>query len=137
MDTASQKKKYNHRKAECLGHYGYGSGRERKDFCSDSCPFARKCWKQTVAKGVTRYFPPSDVLVYNSLIDKWMRKYPNKPIKARRLAMKESIKKGKYDPYLAIVVMNTHRGYDDNPASVREFKGGMWMYHGAMVAFYA
>jgi hypothetical protein len=128
-------RKYNHRKAECRGNYGYGSGRERKEFC-ETCPVSRECWRQTVAKGVTRFFPPGDVLTYNGFVEKWLRKYPDKPIKARRLAMKEAIKKGKYDPYLQIVIMNTRRGYEDNPDTVREFKGGVWYYHEAIAAYY-
>lgn len=130
-------KKMNHRKAECKGHYGYGNGRERKDFCRDICPISRKCWRQTVATGITKYFPASDVLPFNSLIAKWMRKYPDRPIKARRLALKESIEKGKYDPYLQIVVINTQRGVQDSSASYLPFKGGVWFYHGAIVAYHA
>lgn len=130
-------KSLDYKKAACLGNYGYGSGRTGKDFCKDTCPATRQCWKQTIAKGVTRYFPPSDVLVFNSLIDKWLRKYPNRPIKARRLALKEAIEKGKYDPYLQIVVMNTQRGVEDRPIAMREFKGGVWFWHGAVVAYHA
>lgn len=136
-DTGSETRKYNYKTAECIGHYGYGNGRARNDFCGDQCPVSRQCWKQTVAKGVTRYFPPSDVLAFNSLIEKWMRKYPKQPNRARRLALKEIIRQGKYDPYLQIVIMNTRRGFNDQPGPVREFKGGLWFYHGAMVAYYA
>lgn len=76
-------------------------------------------------------------MVYNSLIAKWMKKYPKNPVKARRLAMKESIAKGGYDPYLQIVVANTKRGYEDVPDAIKQFSGGLWMYHGAMAAYYA
>lgn len=130
-------RKLNHRKAECQGLYGYGNGRERRDFCSETCPVSRQCWKKTVAEGITTSFPPSDVLPFNSLITKWLRRYPDKPIKARRLALKESIKKGLYDPYLQIVVMNTQRGVNDSSASYLPFKGGVWFYHGAIVAYHA
>lgn len=129
--------KPNPRKQECLGNYGYGSGRERKDFCGLNCPKSRECWKQTVAKGITSAFPPSYVLTYNSLIAKWMRKYPKQPIKARRLALKESISKGLTDPYLEIVVKNTQRGVEDAPAPYKQFKGGTWFYHGAVIAYHA
>jgi hypothetical protein len=136
-DTSSPKKKPDHRKAECKGRYGYGNGRERSDFCADTCPLSRECWRQTVAKGVTRYFPPSLVLTYNGIVNKWMRKYPKQKIKARRLAMKEMIRKGMPDPYLQIVVWNTQDGHEDSPAAVREFKGGVWFYHGAIAAYHA
>lgn len=129
------KERLDYKKAECLGNYG--NGRARKDFCGDVCEVSRKCWRQTVAKGITLYFPPSDVLAYNGFIAKWFRKYPENSVKARRLALKESIKKGLYDPYLQIVVMNTQRGIKDSPAAMQQFKGGVWYYHGAIVAYHA
>jgi hypothetical protein len=136
-DIQSVARKPNYKKAECLGQYGYGNGRTRSNFCQDKCPVFRQCWKETVAKGITRYFPPSDVLEFNSILEKWMRKYPDKPKKARRLAMKEVIEKGKYDPYLQIVVLNTQQGVADQPDPMRQFRGGLWQYHGAIAAYHA
>lgn len=41
------------------------------------------------------------------------------------------------DPYLELVVRNTQKGIEDSPPLLLQFKGAVYFYHGAIVAYHA
>jgi hypothetical protein len=122
----------NYRQAECIGLYGYGSGRTGgQDFCGSLCPVARKCWKRTAKKALVSN-PPSLVLRYQELINRVLRRGGSAQ-KAERLATRALAAKGEMSPYVATVSRNTQRGYEDAPEWTRKYKGGVWFWMDGVV----
>jgi hypothetical protein len=127
--------KLNHRKAECIGLFGYGNGRNGgQEFCLARCPIARKCWKRT-AKTALEKNTPSLVLRYQELVNRVLRDGGSRE-KAERLATRALAAKGEMSPYLFVVIRNTQRGYEDAPQWVRKFQGGAWYYYGSVVGYH-
>lgn len=127
------KKPYNYKRAECVGLFGYGNGRDGKEFCSTKCPKAKTCWAKTT-KRVKETYPPAVMFPYFSAVEKAVTKYGEK--KGRRVAVKKLIDAGKIDPYLDQVMLNTQMGVEHQPDSMRQFKGGSWYQHGNVISYH-
>jgi hypothetical protein len=126
----------NHKKAECIGYYGYGNGKEEKEFCSTKCPKNKECWKQT-AETVNIQTDEKKFHPYWEARARYDTIYPNSPKKALRLTTAYLARKGNIDPYMERVVKNTKKGFDevnrDTPQVVRDFSGGVWFYGGSIL----